>query len=189
MSMKHQNARLHVAPKMGASLNAEQTIQTKAADGEQNDYAFDSSPTQEAPAEGLTGNKFQIKVQQKQSDPTEEQKAKDAQHQGAEKNPSVNKTELESNNEVTSSVREPKAIGNILTKVSNKGEEAVSVKAGMSTKMFGSTGKFSTGVDDLGITVQQKEFSQKIRGSNRAQAPNHFLLNRMNYRTSHLQQV
>ena len=43
---------------MGASLNAEHTIQTKAADGDQNDYPYDSSPTQEAPAEGLTGNKF-----------------------------------------------------------------------------------------------------------------------------------
>jgi len=40
-------------------------------------------------------------------------------------------------------VREPKAVGNIVARVSNKGEEAVSVKAGMSTKMFGSTGKFS----------------------------------------------
>jgi hypothetical protein len=60
--MKHQNARLHVAPKIGTSLNAENTIQTKAADGDQNDYPYDSSPTQEAPAEGLTGNKFQIKV-------------------------------------------------------------------------------------------------------------------------------
>jgi len=43
--MKHQNARLQVAPKTGASLNAENTIQTKAAEGEQNDYQYDSSPT------------------------------------------------------------------------------------------------------------------------------------------------
>ena len=55
---------------------------------------------------------------------------------------------------MTSSVREPKAIGNILTKVSNKGEEAVSVKAGMSTKMFGSTGGFTQGVDDIAMLVQ-----------------------------------